>query len=118
MPQTPWRARSHLPFKSFLAEAGPHERREGIVVYRTPPPSERPARANILEIRQRLERVRSRATAQAKVESTLFDDVQKLGKKAVRGEPLRVQTVGGSALPIAAMEVTRTTLPEIARRPE
>jgi subtilisin family serine protease len=104
-------------FKSLLAESGPNDRHEGIVVYRTPTrTAHRPARGNVLEIRRRLKAVRTKA--QSQVESALFDDVQKLNKKAVRGEPPTIQTVGGNTLPIAAIEVTRTTLPEIAKRPD
>jgi len=106
-------------FKSFLAEAGPQDRREGIVVYRTPKASETPVRGNILEIRRRLAQVRARAaTGQKKAEAELFEGVQKLGKRTVQGEAITFAGIGGKLLPIATVQVTAKMLPELAQRPD
>jgi subtilisin family serine protease len=119
MPDTPCSAEDKISpaFKTFLSEAGPQDRREGIVVYRTPKPVETPTNGNILEIRRRLAQVRSHATAQAKAQSKLSDEVQKLDKK-MGGEPSSLANIGGKSLPIATMQVTAKMLPELARRPD
>src|ERR1039457_6680246 len=103
VPETPPTAEEKISpaFKSFLAEAGPQDRREGIVVYKTSKPTETPVRGNILEIRRRLAQVRARAAGQKKAEAELFEGVQKLGKKAVRGEAITFAGIGGKLLPIA-----------------
>jgi hypothetical protein len=83
-------------FKAFLAEAGPKERREGIVVYRAPNRQEPLPVGNILEIRRRLAQVRARASGQKKAEAELFEGVQKLGK-SIRGEAVTFTGTGAGA---------------------
>jgi subtilisin family serine protease len=103
-------------FQTFLAEAGPKERREGIVVYRAPRTREGQA-GSVLEFRRRQAAVRSRAPEQKKVEAELYEGVRKLGK-SIGGEEVTFTGTGGGAIPVAKIEVTPKMLPELARRPD
>jgi subtilisin family serine protease len=103
-------------FGAFLAEAGPKERREGIVVYRAPRTREAPP-GSVLEFRRRQALVRARASGQKKVEAELYEGVRKLGK-SIGGEAVTFAGTGGGAMPVARVEVTPKMLPELARRPD
>jgi subtilisin family serine protease len=106
-------------FRAFLAESGPNDKCDGIVIYRAPAPTEVPPRARLLEIRKRLAHVRARASAQGKVETKLFDQFGKIGKKSLPGrDQLAVSTIGRRTLPVATVQVTRNTLPALAAQPD
>jgi serine protease AprX len=102
-------------FEPFLAESGPNDKRDAIVIYE-PPRIEGPrVRGRLRALRQRLDYVKRRATAQTPVQAKLLEEYQKVGSKQLPGsEQLAVSTVGANTLPVAWVEVTRKTLPTIA----
>ena len=106
-------------FEAFLADSGPNDKRDGIVIYKAPPPAEIPPRGRLLEIRKRLQHVRARAKAQGQLELKLFEDVGKIGKKTLPSkETFQTSSVGHRALPVARVQVTRNSLPALAERPD
>jgi serine protease AprX len=103
-------------FKAFLAESGPNDKRDGIVIYKSAAPAAVPPRGRVLEIRKRL--ARARATAQGRVESKVFEDFHRIGKRNLLAkDQFALSTTGGHALPVASVQVTRKTLPELAEQP-
>jgi subtilisin family serine protease len=107
-------------FDPFLADSGPHDKRDAIVVYRAPGPSgEGRVRGRLRELETRLDYVKERAAAQRPVEEKLSDQYQKAGGRRHAGEEsLEVEPIGASVLPVASVEVTRRTLPALAQQPE
>jgi len=75
-------------------------------------------RGRLRALRQRLEYVKERAAAQRPVQAKIFEGYQEAGSKRLPGrQQLAVSSIGTSALPVAALEVTRKTLPAIAEQP-
>lgn len=107
-------------FKPYLAHSGDHDRRDAIVIYQAPgldtlQKSDRLGQLN----RRQLNVVREQTELQRRVEATLFENYQTrsldLGHQ---GQPLRTRTIGAGTLPMANIEVTRTTLAALAADPE
>ena len=104
-------------FEPFLAESGPNDRRDAIVIYR-PPTVERPTlRGRLHALKKRLEHVKVLAAAQAPVQERLFEDYRRASTKQLPAKAeLSLFPVGGNTLPVATVEVTRKTLPALARQ--
>ncbi len=107
-------------FERFFAEARPSDRREALVVYdvpqKEPGPRERPRSP-----RNRQEYLRRVARAQRPVEEKILQDYRKHGLvhlKSVRRPRLEATEVGGSALPVVAVQLTKSTLPALAEHPD
>jgi hypothetical protein len=65
-------------FEEFLAEAGPNDKREAIIVLRTASSaSDFTVRGRLRALRQRLRDVETRAAAQRPLQEELFDSYQK-----------------------------------------
>ena len=106
-------------FDTLFEGCSASERREAIVLYRVPAPEAVPLRGRLRVLKQRLDRVKQKAAAQQPVASHLFESYQEAGAKELgSAQQLAMEAVGGSALPIAAMEVTRSTLPVLAEQPD
>lgn len=106
-------------FEPFLAESGPNDRRDAIVIYRAPTTENLRVRGRLRELKRRLDYVRECAAIQKPVEEKLLDSYQKVGGERLRGkQALAVSTIGSSTLPVATVEVTRRTLPTLAEQPE
>ncbi len=104
-------------FEPFLAESGPYDRREAIVIYRAPTTKSLRVRGRLRALKMRLDYVKARTEAQRPVEAKLFEDYQKAGAKHLPGkQQLGVSEIGASALPIGRVEITRKTLPVLADR--
>ena len=107
-------------FQPFLAEGDPQDRRDAIVVFRTPQPEGLPVRGRIRALKQRLDLIKAQARAQTPVQAKLTEKHQKsaaLKKADERGE-LKLQTIGAGALPVSKTAVSRKSLLELARQPE
>jgi subtilisin family serine protease len=97
-------------FAPFLAESGPNDKRDGIVIYRSPATAEKAPRGRLLELRHRLDQVKQRARESRSVEAKALAGYEKTG--------LTSTSIGHRALPVTTVEVTRRTLPELAARPD
>ena len=105
-------------FEPFLAESGPKDKREAIVIYRAPETEGPPVRGHLRALKQRLDYVKARAAAQKPIQTALFEDYRRAGAKHLpRREALGVSEIGGGALPVATVEVTRKTLSALAEQP-
>ena len=107
-------------FKPFLARSGDHDRRDAIVIYQTPgiegiQVGDRLGQLN----RRQLNVVREQTQLQREVEGRLFESYQ--GRSldmGHEGAPLQTRTIGAGTLPMANVEVTRTTLAALASEPD
>src|SRR5215475_6123160 len=106
-------------FAPFLADSGPDDIREAIVIFRSP---ERPAgrkpkspTGRLRALKERLKEVESRKLSQQAVQREVLNGYQQAGSKSLPGkQELRVATIGSNALPVAAVEVRPRTLPILA----
>ena len=102
-------------FEPFLAGSGPNDKREAIVIYKTPTTERARFRGRLRELKKRLDRVKSNA---APVQAKLFEDYQKASAKRIsHKQHLAVSSIGNNSLPIATIEVTPKTLPALAEQP-
>jgi subtilisin family serine protease len=104
-------------FEPFLAESGPNDKRDAIVIYQAPEVDSVRVRGRLRSLRQRLREVESRAVAQRPVQEKLFANYQKLGAKQLGKQQLAVSAVGNSSLPVATVEVTPKTISALAEQP-
>lgn len=104
-------------FEQFLRDSEPQERREAIVVYQGPEPQGVPVRGRLRALKQRLDAVKERAGPQRATEARIAEGYQQAMGSKVRGPKLAVESIGGDALPVATVEVTRSSLPALARQP-
>ncbi len=106
-------------FIPFLEESGPDNKRDAIVIYKTPEQEGVRVRGHAQKRKMRGEHVKSRAAAQKAVEKRVFSAYREAGRDVLRGgEELEVSSIGSQALPAARVEVTRSTLPALAEQPE
>lgn len=109
-------------FERFFAESRPADRREALVVYQVPETARQRA-AHARAPRDRTARIQSFARAQKPVEEKIRKAYEKHGLRVLRREPprqrhLRTEDVGGSALPVVAVQLTKGTLPALAEHPD
>lgn len=105
-------------FEPFLAESGPNDKRDAIVIYSAPTEEKPSVRGRLHELTERLDWVKVRTAAQELVQAALFEGYQKLSQKQMPGRQLLgVAPIGQSALPVATVEVTRKTLSALAEQP-
>lgn len=103
-------------FEPFIVDSGTKDKRDAIVIYRAGAESEAPrVRGRLRELRQRLHAVKSLARQQQPIEAKLFDAFRKVSRKHLGAkERIAMRGIGQRALPIASVEVTHKTLPELA----
>ncbi|MFL6211877.1 MAG: S8 family serine peptidase [Pyrinomonadaceae bacterium] len=102
-------------FREFMADCGPNEARDAIVVYRAPVQEEQRVRGRLQTLRQRLATVRTNAAAQRPVQAKVLGSYQKEGGKLMPGKKqLEAKMIGKTTLPVAKVEVTRRTLSVLA----
>ena len=76
-------------------------------------------RGRLRVLKQRLASIKARAAAQREIHAQLEEGYRKEGARRMDvKQPLSMTPIGSSALPVAAVEVTRKTLPALAERPE
>jgi subtilisin family serine protease len=106
-------------FAPFLAESGPNDIRDAIVIFRTSGQEEPPARGKLRALKNKLKEVESRARSQQLIHREVLASYQKVGSKSLPvKQELQVSTIGSSAMPVAAVEVTPKTLPILAEQPD
>lgn len=100
-------------FEPFLADSGPNDKRDAIVIYRSPSAEPR-LRGRLRELKQRMDQIAARAKGQQAAQDRLFDTYQRDGARLSSGQDLAAEPIGGAALPVASIEVTRRTLKALA----
>jgi subtilisin family serine protease len=106
-------------FEPFLAESGPNDKRDAIVIFRAPEIEGQRVRGRLRALKQRLDYIKARAAAQEPVQARLFKDYQKAGARRLsKPQPLAASAIGASTLPVATIEVTSKTLPALVEQPD
>src|SRR5262245_2005328 len=110
-------------FAPFLADSGPNDIREAIVIFRSPGsspgPEDQPATSQLRALSARLKEVESLSRAQQAIHREVLTGYQQAGSRRLPGKhELQFSTIGSNALPVAAVEVTPRTLPILAEMPE
>jgi subtilisin family serine protease len=106
-------------FEPFLAESGPNDKRDAIVIYRPSKKEVFRARGRLRELKKRLDYVKIRARDHNKVQPSLFNKYQQEESARLKeDETLNVSAIGGNILPVTSIEVTRKTLPVLADQPD
>ena len=104
-------------FEPFLSDSGPNDKRDAIVIYRSPKVDRPRARGRLRTLKRRLDYVKARAAAQQRVEAALFEGYKKAGvARLSRKQDLGVSSIGSASLPVAHVEVTPRTLPALAEQ--
>jgi len=110
-------------FAPFLADSGPNDIRDAIVIFRPAgSPSrreEQPSTSQLRKLNVRLKAVKSRSLSQREILREALTGYQQAGSKSLPGnQELHFTTIGSDALPVAAVEVTPRTLPILAELPD
>jgi len=114
-------------FAPFLADSGPNDIRDAIVIFRTsgrspdrsPGKGERTSAGRLRVTSERLKEVKSLARSQQAIHREVLTSYQQAGSKSLPGnQELQFSTIGSNALPVAAVEVTPRTLPILAELPD
>ncbi len=112
------KARISPAFEPLLAERGPNDKLEAIVIFEAPAPDGVGVRGRLRTLRERLRDVEARAAAQRPVQEELLAGYREAGSKRLRGkQQLAVAGIGGGTIPAATVEVTRNTLRDLAAQP-
>jgi serine protease AprX len=105
-------------FEPFLADRGPNDKRDAIVIYQAPTAEGPRVRGRLRALKRRLDYVKARAAAQAPIQAKVLETYQKEASRQLPGkERVAVSPVGANTLPVSWVEVTRKTLPTIAEQP-
>lgn len=107
--------------RARLADLGPSDRQDAIVLYRAAPPTDWRVRGRLRELQARLRAVEARAQAQQPVQEQLLADYRTEARRRLpRGDsaPLAARELGGGVLPVAKVEVTRNTIGALTASPE
>ncbi|HEU4710318.1 MAG TPA: S8 family serine peptidase [Pyrinomonadaceae bacterium] len=107
-------------FEQYLADGRPNDKRDAIVIYRTPSVGEEPrVRGRWRALKERLDEVQMRAAAHGPIQEKLADSYKRAGAKHLAGDKqLQVAPIASNTLPVVTAQVTKRTLPELAARPE
>ena len=114
-------AKISAAFDAFLADSGPNDKRDAIVIYRAPQDA-RP-RTKSKTPTDRLNYVRARAKRQRKIHASVVEAYRRegprrLAKRFAGRLELAASSVGSDVLPVSQVEVTRKTLPALAEQPD
>ena len=105
-------------FKTVLAESGPNDKCDAIVIYKTQIPDRLPARgrSRLRNLKKSLAQFKSQSVP---IRAKLFEDYQKeSAKRLPHRQHLSVAPIGEGALPVATVEVTSKTLSALAEQPD
>jgi serine protease AprX len=113
------RAQISPAFEPLLADSGPNEKHEAIVIFSGPPAEGARVRGRLRTLQDRLRAVEDRAAEQQRrVQDQVLDSYQAEGSKQLPGnQQIAVARMGSKALPVTTVEVTRKTLPTLAEKP-
>jgi len=105
-------------FDAFLADSGRNDKRDAIVIFRSPKPEKPLVRGRLREPGERLKYVEERARLQRPIGERVLEIYQEATGERQRGRgELEVATIGKGVLPVATVEVTRSTLRTLAQQP-
>ena len=103
-------------FDAFMADSGPNDKRDAIVIYRAPQVGDVPSTSK--DPNDRSKYVKVRADRQRKVHASLVEAYQRGGpRRLAKRLDLSVSSVGSDVLPVSQVEVTTRTLPVLAEQP-
>ena len=106
-------------FEAYFAHGSSQAKSEAIVVYRTPERSDGAVDGRLEELSMRLDYAKKRAHIQKPVGEKLVNEYKNASAKRISSKrPLSGMTIGDGTLPVAVVEVTRSTLPLLADHPE
>jgi subtilisin family serine protease len=106
-------------FEPFLADSKRDEKRDAIVIYRSPRPERSPVTARLRDPQQRLAYLKERAAQQRPVAERVLKNYQEAASSKLSSQQeLEASTIGMSTLPVTAVEITRRTLLTLAADPE
>ncbi len=110
-------------FAPFLADSGPNDIRDAIVIFRSSEGSsskgDSPSTGQLRALSARLKEVESRSRYQQEIHQEVLTGYQQAGNKSLPGnQELHFSPIGSNVLPVAAVEVTPRTLPILAEMPE
>lgn len=71
-------------------------------------------RGRLRELKQRMDQIAARAKGQQAAQDRLFDTYQRDGARLASGQDPAAEPIGGAALSVASIEVTRRTLKALA----
>jgi subtilisin family serine protease len=105
-------------FDPLLAERKSNEKIDAIVIYESPKLEDLPTLEELRSNKTRLSYLKERAKHQQAIQAQLFESYQTQGAKHFQShEEPAIAQIGSGALPVAAVEVTRSSLPMLARHP-
>ncbi|HEY7543672.1 MAG TPA: hypothetical protein VID27_02260, partial [Blastocatellia bacterium] len=86
-------------FKPYLAELGANDKRDAIVIFKAPAPAAGPkVRGRLRLLKQRLDSIKTRATAQQPVQAAVLEKYQKEGSRQLPGKKhLEAAPIGNNA---------------------
>ena len=106
-------------FEQYLSECGPNDKRDAIVIFRTPETKRTRVRGRMGALKERLNLVKDRAAANGPLQMRVLEQYQKAGCKQLPGkQQLDVSSIGENTLPVATVEVTRKSLRALAEQPQ
>lgn len=104
-------------FEPFLADSGPNDKRDAIVIYEAPDTKDLRVRGRLRELKIRLNYIKERAAIQRPIEDKLRQDYQKAGRGHIPDDQrLGLSPIGSSTFPVVTVEVTRRTLQILAEQ--
>lgn len=107
-------------FELFLEKSGPNDRHDAIVIYRAPNDRQVRVRGRLKKLKQRLDFIKNRASVNQPIQKKFFKDFHKLSDKLLpkSSRQLEAFEIGANTLPVASVQVTRKTLPALAKQPD
>ena len=112
-------------FEPFLSESGNNDKRDAIVIYRAASNALPPLRGRLRSLKEKLDDIAARASIQSathqQIQAQLFEIYGRESRRRMpknKPQDLAMSGIGSAAMPVAAMEVTRATLPALAEQPD
>ena len=104
-------------FGAFMSHSGPNDKREAIVIYRSPEDDPRPPSRSQAPAK-RLRYVKTREKRQKIAHTSMVGAYRTEGlRRLTKALDLAASSVGSNILPVSQVEVTTKTLPALAEQP-
>lgn len=104
-------------FEQVLSHADPDEKRDAIVLFSEPQMEVPPLRGRLRVLSERLEEIERRAAVRRREDAAALHRYQSVSREQLGGNRELQASMIGKVLPVAAVEVTRATLPTLAADP-
>ena len=106
-------------FDPFMSDSGPHDKREAIVIYRSPQVEQLPEPIALRASRIRSAFVNECADRQKAVHGSIVEAYEKEGPRRLKEKvELSTLSLGSGGLPVSQFEVTTETLAALAEQPD